>query len=68
MNTPELSSEELERITRYRRPKKQLEILRSLGVPARLRPDNTVLVLRMHLTQPANDAMQPARPRLKSAR
>lgn len=62
--TPELTDEELLRITRYRRPTKQLEVLRSLGVPARLRPDNTVLVLRMHLNNPAA-LSEPERPRLK---
>ena len=46
---PELTEAELERITRYKRPSKQMEILKSLGIPARLRCDNTVLVLRMHL-------------------
>ncbi len=62
--TPELTDEEIQRITRYRRPTKQMEVLRSLGIPARLRPDNTLLVLRMHLTQPV--AQPPAeRPRLR---
>ena len=49
MPPPELTEAELERITRYKRPSKQLEILKSLGIPARLRCDNTVLVLRMHV-------------------
>ncbi len=65
--TLELTAEELQRITGYRRPQKQLEVLRSLGVPARLRPDNTVLVLRMHMTHPAELATE-RRPQLKSAR
>ena len=49
MPPPELTEAGLERITRYKRPSKQLEILKSLGIPARLRCDNTVLVLRMHV-------------------
>lgn len=62
--TPELTDEELQRITRYRRPTKQMQVLRDLGIPARLRPDNTVLVLRMHLVNPVS-LTQPERPRLK---
>lgn len=65
--TLELTAEELQRITGYRRSQKQLEVLHSLGVPARLRPDNTVLVLRMHMTHPAELATE-RRPQLKSAR
>ncbi len=61
--TPELTDDELYRITRYRRPLKQIEVLKKLGVPAFLRPDNTVLVLRMHMMQPT--IQQPERPRLK---
>lgn len=66
--TPELSEAELVRITGYVRSHKQMEMLRGLGIPARLRRDNTVLVLRMHMTHPAalqagNDA-----PKLKSSR
>ena len=68
MNEPlEMTREEIERITGYVQPAKQLEVLRGLGVPARLRPDNTVLVLRMHLTQPATLATE-RRPQLRSAR
>lgn len=59
-----LTEDELKSITGYIRPKKQLEVMRQLGVPARMRPDNTVLVLRMHLNHPA--AQKPAdKPRLK---
>ncbi len=68
MNDPlEMTKEEIARITGYRQSQKQLEVLRSLGVPARLRPDNTVLVLRMHLTHPATLTTE-RRPQLKSAR
>ncbi len=68
MNEPlEMTQEELARITGYRRSQKQIEVLRSLGVPARLRPDNTVLVLRMHMTYPAAMAAG-RRPQLRSAR
>lgn len=66
--TPELSEAEIIRITGYVRPHKQMEMLRGLGIPARLRQDNSVLVLRMHMTHPA--ALQPANdaPKLKSSR
>jgi hypothetical protein len=43
-----LTEDELESMTGYRRPSKQMEMLKSLGIPARLRPDNSVLVMRMH--------------------
>jgi uncharacterized protein DUF4224 len=48
----ELTKEELIRLTGYRIPRKQLEVMRSLGIPARMRPDNSVLVLRMHCQFP----------------
>lgn len=62
-----LSEMELFKLTGYRLPHYQLKVLKSLGIPARRRPDNTVLVMRMHCmhpsTLPAADA-----PRLKSSR
>ncbi|SPB16484.1 hypothetical protein NOV72_03684 [Caballeronia novacaledonica] len=48
----ELTEDELERITGYKRPSKQMEMLKSLGIPARRRPDNSVLVMRMHCIAP----------------
>jgi len=55
-----LPEQEIRELTGYARPAKQLEVLKGLGVPARRRPDNSVLVLRMHLRQvmpaAANDA------------
>jgi hypothetical protein len=54
LETPlELTEDELERITGYKRPSKQMEMLKSLGIPARRRPDNSVLVMRMHCIAPA---------------
>jgi hypothetical protein len=47
-----LDADELYEITGYRIPSKQLEVMRSLGIPARMRPDNSVLVLRMHCQFP----------------
>lgn len=63
-----LSEEELVEITGYLRPTNQLKVLQGLGIPARRRPDNTILVLRMHLIHPAS--IQPAAnaPQRKSAR
>lgn len=61
-----LSEDELYDLTRYRRPSNQLKMLQSLGIPARMRVDNTVLVLRMHLQYPTS--MQSERkPELKSS-
>jgi hypothetical protein len=49
----ELTETEIVRMTGYRRPGKQIETLKSLGIPARKRPDNSVLVLRVHCLYPA---------------
>lgn len=66
----ELKYEEIYGITHYRRPKEQLEALKDLGIPAKLRKaDNTVCVLRMHVTVPTA-ATAPAandEPKLKSS-
>lgn len=43
-----LTEDEIVSLTGYKRPSKQLEVLRYLGVPARQRPDHSVVVLRMH--------------------
>jgi hypothetical protein len=60
-----LSQAELVELTRYRRPKEQLRALAELGVPARRMRDNTVRVLRMHLSVPASQPGLPiVRPRL----
>jgi len=65
-----LSSQEIFAITHYKLPKKQLEALRSLGIPAQLRKiDNTVCVLRAYVKNPA--AVSPTAapgPKRKSAR
>lgn len=67
----ELTYEEIHGLTHYKRPKEQLEALKGMGIPANLRKaDNTVCVLRMHVTVPtaapglaANDE-----PQLRSSR
>ncbi|MPW16961.1 DUF4224 domain-containing protein [Paraburkholderia sp. CNPSo 3157] len=48
----ELTETEIVRMTGYKRPTKQIESLKSLGIPARKRPDNSVLVLRVHCLYP----------------
>ncbi|WP_322880322.1 DUF4224 domain-containing protein [Pandoraea sputorum] len=58
----ELTGEEIVRITGYRRASKQLDVLTSLGIPARRRPDNSVLVLRMHCLYPMSAAPVPQAP------
>jgi hypothetical protein len=62
-----LSDAEIRAITGYARPKLQMEVLRSLGIPARRRPDNSVLVMRMHCIHPAATITAPP-PQRKSAR
>ena len=48
-----LSPEEIYEITHYKVPKKQLAALQEMGIPATLRRiDNTVCVLRAHVTNP----------------
>jgi hypothetical protein len=68
-----LSNDEIYQITHYKLPKKQLAALRELGIPAQLRKiDNTVCVLRAHLTNPSTMTLGApatgATPRRKSAR
>lgn len=62
-----LTEQEIEDMTGYHRPAYQMKVLQGLGIPARKRPDNSVLVLRMdcqHRRAPvANDT-----PKLKSSR
>jgi len=62
-----LSASEIREITGYARPSLQLEVLRSLGIPARRRPDNSILVMRMHCTHPAAATQAPL-PQRKSAK
>ncbi|MFP3644996.1 DUF4224 domain-containing protein [Paraburkholderia sp. SIMBA_054] len=54
-------------MTGYRRPGKQMETLKSLGIPARKRPDNSVLVLRVHCMYPVASPERAAadKPKLK---
>lgn len=66
--TPELSEQEIERITCYSRTAYQEKILKSLGIPCRRRRDNTLLVLRRDVLYPASQAPAADRPRLKSSR
>lgn len=61
-----LSPDELLKITGYARPSNQLRVLGELGIPARRRPDNSVLVMRMHCLHPV--AMVKAEPKLKPIR
>jgi hypothetical protein len=61
----ELSPEEIERITHYKRAAEQLRELAELGIQAKRRRDNTVCVLRAHAMQPG--IVMKARPKLKLA-
>lgn len=66
MNSITLSQKEIEEITHLKKPAFQLKFLKQLGIKAQIRPDNTVLVMRHHVTVAANDAE--SRPQLKSTR
>jgi hypothetical protein len=54
-----LTDQEIKDLTGYCRPAYQMKVLKSLGIPVRRRPDNTLIVLRMDCTarnaQPANE-------------
>lgn len=66
-----LTVEEIEEVTHYKLPKKQLEALQQMGIPARLRQhDNSVCVLRVFLTTLAgsNRIAANEEPQLQSAR
>lgn len=63
-----LPEQEVRELTGYARPTKQLEVLKGLGIPARRRPDNTVLVLRMHLRTPTALQSMNDGPKLKQKR
>lgn len=60
-----LSDEEIHEMTGYARPSNQLKVLASLGIPARRRPDNSILVLRMHCIHPVT-VSQTVEPKLKT--
>jgi hypothetical protein len=62
--TPALTSAEIYDLTHYRRPAEQLRALARLGIPAMRRHDNTICVLRAHLSAPLVKP-EPARPQLK---
>ncbi|MBA5686170.1 DUF4224 domain-containing protein [Rugamonas apoptosis] len=67
MSSLALTEDEVVEVTGYRRISRQMAILREFGIPCRRRPDNTVLVLRMHFLQPVEHA-NPELPRLKSSK
>jgi hypothetical protein len=49
-----LSPEEIYEITHYKLPRKQMDALGAMGIPAQLRKiDNTVCVLRAHVMSPS---------------
>lgn len=56
-----LTDEELFEITHYRRPSAQMRMLKAMGIPVRLRHDNTICVLRMHF-YPSGTLPEPPEP------
>jgi hypothetical protein len=64
-----LSNDEIRELTGYVSPKFQMRTLKDLGIPARRRPDNSVIVLRMHCVHPIEQQhKQSEAPTLKSSR
>jgi hypothetical protein len=63
-----LTEAEIKEMTGYSRPAFQIKCLKELGIPARRRPDNTVLVLRMHLREQAAILAAKDGPKLKMKR
>lgn len=63
----ELTEEEIVRMTGCKRPGKQIEAFKALGIPTYRRPDNTVLVLRVHCLYPVGSPEREAieRPKLR---
>lgn len=55
-----LSPDEIAELTHYKRPKEQLAQLAAMGVPATRLRDNTVRVLRKHLTNTVLIEQRPA--------
>lgn len=62
-----LSTDEVEELTRYKRPAEQMRTLEAMKIPATRLRDNTVRVLRMHLVHPTQIAAN-AVPQRKSAK
>ena len=60
---PYLTEQELVDMTQYRLPKKQMEVLQRLGIPAILLRDRTVRVMRMHCFTPSG--LPAKRPQLR---
>ena len=58
----DLTRSEVEGLTGFRQPRRQIEFLKEAGIPARLRGDNSVLVLRLHLLYPVAPAATLAAP------
>lgn len=58
---PYLTDKEIQDMTHYKLPKKQLEVLRRLGIQAILLRDNTVRVMRMHCFNPSTSNSTPVR-------
>lgn len=65
-----LTPDEIVAITHRLRGAEQLRDLKAMGIPATRRADNTICVLRMHVTVPTAAAAPAANdgPQLKSSR
>lgn len=59
-----LTPAELESLTGKQRRSAQLRVLQALGIPARVRPDGSLLVLRSHVTDDAPAQNEPPSPQL----
>lgn len=62
-----LDDDEIRDLTGYSRPHYQMRVLSELGIPAKRRPDNSLIVMRMHCLHPVAQKTDNA-PKLKSSR
>lgn len=63
-----LDNEEIRDMTGYSRPFYQMRVLSELGIPAKRRPDNSLIVMRMHCLHPIAQKAANDIPKLKSSR
>ena len=59
-----LSPIELEQLTLKKTPGRQSRVLKHIGVPFRVRPDGSLILLRIHLEVPYDVRTAPREPKL----
>lgn len=63
-----LTNEQIQELTGYKLPSKQMEVLKRLGIRATKLRNNTIRVLRMDLLSRTPSPTEQEGPRLKSSR